>query len=99
MSHIFSHFSVQATKWSGTVSFALMIIWCSVVLCTISSIFVQPFDRRQRIFWIALVILVPVLGILAYLPFALRKEEMPHIFMRKRKHSRKSDADESNAEP
>ena len=79
------------------VYFALTVIWCSVVLCTISSIFAQPFDRRQRIFWIALVVLVPVLGILAYLPFALRKEEMPHIFMRKRKHTRRGDADDSNA--
>ena len=73
---------------------ALFIVWICVVGCVISSIFTQPFDLKQRIFWVAVVILLPVIGILAYLPFAFRKENLPHIFLRhskprkdKRRHS------------
>ena len=74
---------------------ALLLIWATVLACVISSICAQPFDGRQRIFWIGLVVLLPFLGILAYLPFAFRKEELPHIFRIKRKHSRKGKTHES----
>lgn len=76
----------------------LLIIWGGVVMCAISSILSQPFDRKQQCFWIAMVVLFPFLGILSYLPFAFRKEELPHIFLRKKKHSRKNRPHESDAE-
>ncbi len=77
---------------------ALLIIWAGVIGCVISSIVAQPFDRKQRIFWITLVILLPFIGVLSYLPFAFRKEEIPHIFMRKSKRPRKSKPHESSTE-
>ncbi len=95
MSHLLNHFSLEAAKWSGMVVFALLAIWAGVVGCVISSILSQPFDRKQRTFWIALVILLPFLGVLAYLPFAFRKEELPHIFLRKKKRGRKKDQETS----
>lgn len=98
MSNLLNRFSVHATDWNGWVVTALVLIWGCVVICVISSILTQPFDRKQRAFWIALVILLPIVGILAYLPFAFRKENLPLIFLRSGKHPRKSRSDETNAE-
>jgi hypothetical protein len=56
-------------------------IWLAILLCTISSILGQPFSRRQRVFWILMVTLVPVLGMLAYLPFSIRRDELPTAFL------------------
>ncbi|MGA3169838.1 MAG: hypothetical protein ABSE62_02390 [Chthoniobacteraceae bacterium] len=89
MSHLLNRFSLQAAKWNGSVAFALVVIWIAVLGCILSSILTQPFDRQQRIFWVAIVILLPGIGVLAYLPFAFRKEELPHIFQRKVKHSKR----------
>jgi hypothetical protein len=99
MSHILNHFSLQAAKWNSGIVLALVVIWAGVLACVVSSIFSQPFDRKQRTFWIGLVILVPFLGVLSYLPFAFRKEELPHIFLRKKKRHRRDKAEESNSDP
>jgi hypothetical protein len=55
----------------------------------VSSILVrQPrFDSRQRWFWILMVVCVPVFGLLAYLPFSIRREG--YSFMRKSKRDKK----------
>ncbi len=98
VTHILNHFSLQAAKWNGMVVFVLIFIWIGVLTCVVSSILAQPFERSQRIFWIALVILLPLFGILAYLPFSFRKEELPHLFFRKKKRAKKPKAHESNAE-
>ncbi len=99
MSHILNRFSLNAAKWNNSVALALAIIWIAVLGCVISSILAQPFDPRQRFFWIALVILLPGIGILAYLPFAFRKEDLPHIFLRKSKRSKKKKDSGSDDDP
>jgi uncharacterized protein YacL len=99
MSHLLNHFSLQAAKWNTWVVLALIIIWAGVVACVISSILAQPFDRKQRTFWIAIVIVVPFLGVLSYLPFALKREELPHFFMRRHKKSRRTKAEDTEIEP
>jgi len=89
MSHLLNHFSLEAAKWNGLIVASLLIVWAAVLGCVISSILSQPFERTQRRFWIAIVILLPILGVLAYLPFAFHKEDLPHIFQRKKKRSKK----------
>ena len=99
MTNLLNRFSLHATDWNVWVLVALILIWGCVVACVVSSILTQPFDRKQRVFWIALVVLVPIVGILAYLPFAFRKENLPLIFMRSQKHPpRKGRSNETNAE-
>ena len=99
MSNLLNRFSLHATDWNGWVAAALIMIWVCVVICVISSILAQPFDWKQRLFWIALVVLLPIVGILAYLPFAFRKENLPLIFMRTGKHPpRKGRSHETNAD-
>ena len=93
LSHILNHFSLQAAKWSSSVLITLLIVWLAVLGCIYSSILTQPFERRQRIFWLLAVTLLPIIGVLTYLPFAFRKEELPHIFLRKSKRPRKARPD------
>jgi hypothetical protein len=85
ITRILTRFNLQAAKWNGSIIAALTIIWLVVLVCIISSILSQPFDRKQRIFWIGMVVLLPALGVLAYLPFAFHREDLPHIFQRKSK--------------
>jgi len=99
VSNLINRFSLHPTDWNGWVGFALILIWACVVACVISSILTQPFDRAQRTFWIAIVIVLPLLGILAYLPFAFRKENLPHIFLRRGKHQHKPKELPEDTEP
>jgi MFS family permease len=95
MTYLLDHFSLHAAKWNGLVIGALLLVWAAVLGCVVSSILTQPFDRRQRVFWITLVILLPFVGVLCYLPFAFRKEELPHMFQRKSRRAHKAAADSS----
>jgi hypothetical protein len=52
-----------------------------VLACTLSSVFTQPFSRRQRFLWIAILIGLPIIGLLAYLPFSIRRDELPTAFL------------------
>jgi hypothetical protein len=97
LSHVLRHFSLEAAKWNGTVVLGMFVIWACVVGCVVSSIISQPFDRKQRIFWIVLVIVLPLLGVLSYLPFAFHKEDIPHIFLRKKKRTKRGDGPGSAA--
>jgi len=102
MSHLLNRFSLHAAQWNDYVPLAMIMIWIAVVACVISSVMAQPFDRQQRIFWMAMVILLPGVGVLAYLPFAFKKEELPLMFQRKSRHlkgrGRKQSAEESEHE-
>ena len=89
MTEFFQRFSLRAIKFNWQVITALLIIWVAILTCAISSIFAQPFSKRQRLFWLAIVIGVPLFGLLAYLPFSFKKEEMPHIFFVKSRKSKK----------
>ncbi len=85
MSRLLNKFSLSSVKFNNQIGAGVALIWCVVLICTISSILSQPFNNRQRIFWIAFVIAVPIIGVLAYIPFSFRKEDLPHIFLPKKK--------------
>ena len=77
---------LHAAKFSGQVWLCLAGVWLVVLACTVASIYAQAFSPRQQKFWLAVVIFVPVLGILAYLPFSFRREQLAHLFfMRQQK--------------
>ena len=81
MSDFFNRFSLQSVKFGSAVGVCMAAIWLSVLWCTIASIWTQPFSRRQRTFWIVLVIALPLVGVLAYLPFSFRREDLPLAFL------------------
>ena len=80
MSEIFTRFSFDAVKFNGQIFAFLIVIWLVVLGCTISGILSQSFSRRHQAFWIVLVIALPLVGVLAYLPFSFKKDNLPHIF-------------------
>ncbi len=84
MTTLLYKFTLSAAKFNAETTIAALIIWLVVVACAIGSISAQPFTARQRNFWIAVVALAPIIGLLAYLPFSFRREDLPQVFTMKR---------------
>lgn len=66
------------------VMICTLFLWLVVVACAISSVVAQPIKPKQRTFWIALILGLPLLGLLAYLPFSIRKDQHPLLFQAKK---------------
>ncbi|MGZ4961082.1 MAG: PLDc N-terminal domain-containing protein [Limisphaerales bacterium] len=66
-----NRFSLDAVKFNDQMFICLVAIWLVVIGTAISSIYSQPFSKKQRLFWILLVICLPVIGLLIYLPFSM----------------------------
>lgn len=81
MSEILKRFSLEAAKFNGQVFLALFLIWAAMVVCAILSLNSQGFSERQRRLWIWIIAGVPLLGLLAYLPFSVRREDLPQLFL------------------
>ena len=62
---------------------SLLLIWAAIVYCAIVSINSQGFSERQRRLWLWIIVCVPLLGLLAYLPFSIRREDLPQVFLMK----------------
>ena len=83
MSEIFNRFSLDAAKFNGQIFFSLFLLWIVLVSCAIVSLNTQGFSSRQRRLWIWVIVGVPLLGLLAYLPFSVRREDLPQFFLLK----------------
>jgi len=91
MNSLLDRFTLESIKWNTQVEIAVFLLWAAVVGCAISSVLCQPFERGRRIFWICLIVAVPVFGLLAYLPFSFRGEGLPQMFQsRSSKKSRRN---------
>ena len=77
MSEILSRFSLEAAKFNGQIFACLVLIWVALVTCAIVSINSQSFSGRRRWIWIWIVVGIPLFGLLAYLPFSVRREDLP----------------------
>jgi predicted permease len=81
MSELLSRFHYQESSLSFQVWAAAAVIWLAVLACCISSILAQPFSGKQRALWTGIVVLLPLFGLLAYLPFSIRRDELPTAFL------------------
>lgn len=90
MSELLSKFSFKYYKAGADIYLLCVLLWLIVVGCAISSVLAQPFSGRQRFFWILLIVALPGIGILAYLPFSIRKEDLPQLFAPRPRPPRKS---------
>jgi len=94
MSELLSKFSFKYYKAGPDIYLLCFLIWMAVLGCAISSVLSQPFSGRQRLFWILLIVALPGIGILAYIPFSIRREDLPQLFAPRprppRKNSNKS---------
>ncbi|MEQ1859107.1 MAG: hypothetical protein ABMA13_04160 [Chthoniobacteraceae bacterium] len=73
-------FDFQTAYWDLRVAACLALIWLVILACAISSIRSQGMGAVQQRMWMVFVAAVPVVGLLAYLPFSVRRDEMPHYF-------------------
>ena len=83
MSELLNRFSLEAAKFNSQVFLALFFIWITLVYCAVISLKSQGFSDRQRRLWTWIIICVPLLGLLAYLPFSVRREDLPQVFLMK----------------
>lgn len=77
MSEILEMFGIGR---NGAVIVAALAVWAVVLACAVSSVIAQPFDRKQRMTWLAIIIGLPLFGLMAYLPFSVKKNNHPLIF-------------------
>jgi uncharacterized membrane protein YhaH (DUF805 family) len=97
VSEILNRFSLDAAKFNSQVLACLVLLWVVLVLASIVSINSQRFSERQRRFWILLVVSLPLFGILAYLPFSVRREDLPQVFLMKLQRDRWRKNDKKHA--
>jgi len=81
MSELLNRFHFQEASLTLQVWLAAAVIWLAVIICTITSILGQPFSARQRLMWTCIVAGIPVFGLLAYLPFSIRRDDLPTAFL------------------
>jgi len=80
MLELFYKFSWDSIKFDYQVLACLILVWTAVVVCAVFSIMSRPFGVVQRVFWIALIVCVPAVGLLFYLPFSLKADTTPEVF-------------------
>jgi hypothetical protein len=90
LGNFLSKFSFDPEKIQGKLWWVFIFVWLLVVATTISSIYAKPsrFTSKQQLFWLAIIVLVPGLGVLAYLPFSFKSEGFN--FMKKPKLAKPS---------
>ncbi len=81
MRQLFYRFSLDAAKFNGQIFVCLFLIWLVLVYCAIVSIRSQGFSARQQRTWIWVVVGIPLVGLLVYLPFSIRREDLPQILL------------------
>ena len=81
MSELLSRFTFQESKLTTQIWVVGLGLWMAILLCAFSSILAQPFTKKQRSFWLLVVMLVPIFGLLVYLPFSIRRDELPTAFL------------------
>ena len=91
----FDKFGLESIKWNDQILACMIVIWIIVVACAVSSVLSQSFERNRRIVWLVLIIGLPLFGLLAYLPFSVKREGLPQIFharntSKDRHHSRRN---------
>jgi hypothetical protein len=81
-----SRFSLEAVKFNSQMFICLVAIWLIVVGTAISSIYSQPLTKKQRMFWVLMVVCLPVAGVLIYLPFSMPEGRQTALlsFMKKK---------------
>ncbi len=76
---ILNKFDFSNPKTDLEVIVGLIIIWALLVGATLHSIYTQKIPMRKKIFWWIIVLCLPLIGVLIYLPFSLKDELFPII--------------------
>lgn len=70
-SNFLQRFDFSDPSVTGEVLFFVAVVWVVVVACAVWSIFLRMRSWPARLFWIAMVVALPLVGLVLYLPFSL----------------------------
>jgi fatty-acid desaturase len=87
MSELLDRFSLEALKFDYQVLAGMIMIWLIVLVCALHSLYAQGLSRSKQITWFLVMLLLPIVGVLIYLPFSFRIENYPDLFIWKRTKS------------
>lgn len=71
------HFTLESANTNMQTLTCAVVIWMTVVICTVTSIWSRPFSFSAKVCWAIIVLFIPLLGVLCYLPFAASGELFP----------------------
>lgn len=80
MQDLINRFDFNSPKLDSQIIVCAIIIWLTVMVCGITSVRSQGWTRRKQLFWVLLIVALPLVGLLAYLPFAIHFEENAQYF-------------------
>jgi hypothetical protein len=80
MPDLLNRFSFNEAKFDGQMMAVLVIVWLLVLVCAVSSIRSQAFNRRQLWFWVVIIVCLPGVGLLCYLPFSVSKDNQGKLY-------------------
>ena len=76
---VLNKFDFSQPNAESDVMILLLLVWLIVVGCVIWSILSQRRPAAWKLLWVAIVVCVPLLGALVYLPLSLKGELYPFI--------------------
>jgi len=71
LSNFLHRFDFSNPNVTGEILFFVAVIWLVVVSAAIWSICTRMHRWPSRLFWIAMVVALPVVGVVVYLPFSM----------------------------
>ncbi len=76
MERLLNKFSFDGSKIDWKIWALLGVIWLVTVACGLGSVLAQRkrFTPKEVRFWILMIVAVPMLGLLAYLPYAMPRD-------------------------
>lgn len=88
MRDLLDRFTLDAIKFDYQVLAGMIVIWVLVLVCSIHSLMNQRMKASTRNLWIAVIVGLPIVGVLLYLPFSFRLENYPDLFIWKKSKAR-----------
>ncbi|MBL9177768.1 MAG: PLDc_N domain-containing protein [Verrucomicrobiaceae bacterium] len=68
---LFRFFTIHPLNDHEIISWAMGLVWLALVLNCLASLKHRDISSRARLIWVAIVVVVPILGMAAYLLFCL----------------------------
>lgn len=84
MTEFLQKFSFSDGKFAPLGVAAAALLWLVVMACAVWSLWAQPFSKTQRTFWLLVLVCLPGVGLLCYLPFSMNRDRVEKFYRGKR---------------
>lgn len=76
LSNFLHRFDFDNPQITGEIIFFVAVIWLVVISCAIWSVCTRVRSWPARLFWIAVLVALPVVGLVLYLPFSMDNDAL-----------------------